>query len=196
MHKVFTFFWLFISVVIGGTSTTTITTLPVFIYGKDDAVIEVVEFCSMYCSACDHFKDTTFSKVEKHYIASGQLRWTQIPFAIDFGDILMLAYMKHLPIDQYRQAEKWYKSFRANSSFTSEDELHKQLIIGLKSKFPILKDIQPVKHEEIDVIVQETVRLAEQYKLKHYPTFLIDGQCVSVSEIKDLLDKKLKQLRK
>lgn len=196
MRKLLLVVCLAFSVSIGAPSKLQITTLPVFVYGKDDAVIEVVEFCSMYCSACDHFKDTTFPEVEQHYIASGQLRWIRIPFAIDFGDILMLAYMKHLPIDQYQHAEKWYTSFRANSSFTSEDEFHKQLSVGLKNKFSIFKDIQPVKHEEIDGIVQETVRLAEHYKLKHYPTFLIDGQRVSASVIKDLLDKKLKELRK
>lgn len=196
MRKFFLIVCFSFNTLVGASSKSQITTLPVFIYGNSKALLGVVEFCSMYCPACDYFKHTTFSDIEKHFIASNQIRWVRIPFAIDFGDVLMLAYMKRLPQEQLLDVDKWYKAFRENSTFKHEDEFHEKLLTGLKEKFSIFKNIQRAQPEEIDSIVQETIRLVEYYNLKDYPSVLIEGQYVSVSNIKEVIGHKLKQLKK
>lgn len=196
MRNFFIVLCLIINVSVGVAPKAQLTTLPIFSYGNAEASIEVIEFCSMYCPACDYFKQTTFPDIEKHFIASNQIQWVRIPFAIDFGDVLMLAYMKHLPKEQLLEADAWYKAFRERSNFTNEDEFHERLIFGLKERFSIFKDVQRAQPEEIDGIVQETIRLVEHHKLKNYPTVLIDGQCVSTSRVKEALVHKLKQRQK
>lgn len=193
MRNFFIILCLIITVSMGVATKAQLTTLPTFSYGNDEASIEVIEFCSMYCPACDYFKQTTFPDIEKHFIASNQIRWLRIPFAIDFGDVLMLAYMKRLQKEQLLEADAWYKAFREKSNFANEDEFHDRLIVGLKERFSIFKDVQRAHPEEIDGIVQETIRLVEHYKLKDYPTVLIDGQRVSTLRIKAVLGHKLKQ---
>lgn len=192
MRKVVLCVFMGLTSVLGAPPKGSETTLPVLIYGSPTAKLEVIEFSSMYCSACEHFKHTTFVEIEQNYISKGQLRWIRIPFAIDFGDVLILAYMKHLSLDQRQSAEAWYQSFRQHTSFSSEEEFHKELLMGLKEQFQGIKDMQPINHHEIDEILRETVRLAEQFNLNHYPTFLIDGECISVSKIKHAIEDKLR----
>lgn len=196
MRKLLLVVCLAFSVSIGAPSKSQITTLPVFMYGNAKASLEVIEFCSMYCPACDYFKQTTFLDIEKQYIASDLIRWIRIPFAIDFGDVLMLTYMKHLPKEQLLEADKWYKAFRETSTFVNEDEFNEKLMVGLKEKFSIFKDIERAQPEDIDGIVQETIRLVENYKLKDYPTILIDGQSVAISRVKEVISDTLKQRQK
>lgn len=187
MHKLILTLCLVVNVAIGARSKSPLTTLPVFIYGKDEAAIEVVEFCSMYCPACTYFKERTFPSLEQQYIATGHVRWIRIPFPIDYGDILMLTYLKHMPNDQKKPAYEWYESFREDTTFANEDAFHERLLDGLKQAFPQMTNIQRASPDEIDGILQETIRLVEQYKLKDYPSFLIEGQVVTVSKINDAL---------
>lgn len=196
MRKFFLIVCFAFTILVGAPSKSQITTLPVFIYGNSTAPLEVIEFCSMYCPACDYFKHTTFSDIEKQYCASNQIGWIRIPFAIDFGDVLMLAYMKRLPQEQLLAVDEWYKAFRDKATFKNEDEFHEKLLTGLKETFSIFKNIQRAQPEEIDSIVQETIRLVEYYKLKDYPSVLIEGHYVSVSNIKEVIGHKLKQLKK
>lgn len=161
---------------------------PVFRYGDDKAPIEVIEFCSMYCPACEHFHKQEFSEITQQYIDSNKIKWVRVPFPIDMGDIYMLAYLKLLPPEKRLGAEVWYTTFRETHTFQKEEELKQALKLQLEQKYTELKGLEEISTDAIDAIIQDIHQLIDAYKLTEYPSFHIKGRGVSIGNLQKELE--------
>lgn len=161
---------------------------PVFRYGDNKAPIEVIEFCSMYCPACEYFHKQEFSEITKQYIDSNKIKWVRVPFPIDMGDIYMLAYLKLIPPEKRLDAENWYKTFRETHTFQKEEELKQALKLQLESRYAELRGSNDISSDTIDAIIQDIHHLIETYKLTEYPSFYIKGRVVSIGNLKKELE--------
>lgn len=166
---------------------------PVFRYGADEAPIEIIEFCSMYCPACEDFHKQEFSEIKKQYIDLNKVNWVRVPFPIDMGDIYMIAYLKLLPPEKRLDAEDWYKTFRETQTFQTEVELKQALKTQLEHRYAELKGLDDISSDAIDVIIQDIHQLIDTYKLTEYPTFYIKGRGVSIGHLKTELESHCKQ---
>jgi protein-disulfide isomerase len=161
---------------------------PVFRYGDKEAPIEVIEFCSMYCPACEYFHTQEFPEITKQYIDSNKIKWVRVPFPIDMGDIYMLAYLKLLPTEKRLDVEVWYKTFRETQTFQKEEELKQALKTQLEHKYAELIGLDEISPNTIDGILNDIHQLIDTYKLREYPTFHIKGRGVSIGHLQKELE--------
>ncbi|MAP24347.1 MAG: hypothetical protein CMM87_02290 [Rickettsiales bacterium] len=83
-----------------------------FAYGNPKAKIHFVEYSSMACGACSHFKGKTWPKIKKNFIKTGQVYWVVKPYVFSKAD-LVAAQLSHcsstnLLFEQfYLQQQKW-----------------------------------------------------------------------------------------
>lgn len=58
-----------------------------YIYGSNNAKVQIFEYFSLSCPHCEHFYSAVFPKIKTNYIDTGKIAWVKRSYAIDFPSI-------------------------------------------------------------------------------------------------------------
>lgn len=165
-----------------------------YVYGNDDAKIEVIEYFSLTCPHCENFFVNIFPELKKEYIDTGKVKWIKRSFVTDSSSLkgTMLLYCVDKP-----DFEKYLRILlnKQSSWAYNQDPLpilkNIALLGGISSKkFSECMGNKELS-QEITVSANEATRTL---KLTGTPAFFINHEKVTLytlKSFKDHLDKLL-----
>lgn len=166
--------------------------------GDTNAPVTIIEYASMTCSHCAEFHNTTFQKIKKDYIETGEVRYIFREFPID--KLAMATSMLARCVDKNVSLPFIGVLFKTRDQWISENAL---------SELKNLSKQAGLSNEEFDkclnnqTLLDELISIKDQaitdYNINSTPSFVINGKVITgnkpYSTFKKEIDKVLESYR-
>ena len=167
-----------------------------YVYGKDDAPIQVLEYFSLTCPHCSYFYENIFPKLKEEYIDTGKVKWIKRPFILDHASMKGSMLMACIDKNNYESYLKILLIKQANWAYQKDfiSVLSNIASLGGMGKKKFDQCMNDKKTEQ--AIHNITIEARDKLKISGTPSFYINNEYLtnfSYEAFRDHFDKMLKK---
>ena len=146
------------------------------VIGKEDAPVEVIEYASLSCPACEYFHANIYPVIKTEYIETGKVKFILRPYARNVLDAVVFMLAETADDDGYHQIVKTY--FETQSQWSLSEKPRDELLnIALQLGFTEESFEAALTNQDLfNAIDAARKQASEEFDLTGTPTFYINGK--------------------
>ena len=160
------------------------------IQGQADAPVTIVEYASMTCPHCSHFRETTYPEMKKKYIDTGKVRFVFREFPLDPLALAASMLARCAGKDKYFPLIDAF--FAQQKDWVVQKPLQPMFAIAKQAGFTQQTFDQCLANHQLEQgLVGERTRATQKFNVNSTPTFFINGKVFRGALTPEELDKQI-----